>query len=126
MPILGDGLIKILMNSSRIRSNEIISSLVAMLLIATKTDGSISKLSWLINLAARIIRSGSSLKDSSAFPGVLINLFCKSATPLNRSIKVGSGVVSSSAIALIVKSLLAKSPSIVLPNSTFGLREELS
>ena len=97
-----------------------------MLLIAVITAGSIVKFSWLINLAARIIRSGSSLNESSGLPGVLINLLSRSPTPLYKSIKVGSSVVNSSAIALIVKSRRDKSASIVLPNSTFGLRESAS
>ena len=83
------------------------------------------KFNWLINLAALIIRSGSSLKESSGFPGVFINLFCRSLTPLNKSIKVGSSVVSSSAIALIVKSRRNRSSSMLLPNSTFGFLESV-
>ena len=95
----------------------------AIFLIAAITDGSTLKFNWLMNLAARIIRSGSSLNESSAVPGVLINLLCRSVIPPNKSKKVGGVVVNSSAIALIVKSLRLKSPSILSPNCTSGLRE---
>ncbi|CAB4725612.1 unannotated protein [freshwater metagenome] len=91
--------------------------------MAAITARSTVKSNWLINLAARIIRSGSSLNESSGLPGVLINLFCRSDTPLNKSIKVGFSVVNSNAIALIVKSRRAKSASMLSPNSTTGLRE---
>ena len=52
--------------------------------------------------------------------------FAKSSIPPNGSINFGSFVVNSSAIALTVKSRRDKSPSIVSPNSTSGLRESSS
>ena len=113
----------VFINSSRIRSAEIISSRLAIFFIAAITAGSTIKSNWLINLAARIILSGSSLKESSGLPGVLITLFCKSDTPPYKSIKVGVSVVNSNAIALIVKSRRDKSPSILSPNSTSGFLE---
>ena len=52
--------------------------------------------------------------------------FARSSMPPNGSINFGSFVVSSSAIALTVKSRRERSPSIVRPNSTSGLRESSS
>ena len=105
------------------RSDETIESLSDILVIASITSGATVKPSWLINLAARIIRSGSSEKESSGLPGVLNTFFAKSSTPLNKSINSGVSPVSSSAIAFTVKSLRAKSPSIESPKSTSGLRD---
>ena len=90
--------------------------------MADKTSGAITKSNWLAKRAARIKRSGSSEKDCSALLGVRSNFFPKSSRPLNGSINSGFSDVSSSAIALTVKSRRDKSPLISLPNSTSGLR----
>ena len=104
------------------RSAEIIEILPDISFIACRTSGAISKSSWLANRAARIMRSGSSEKEFSAFTGVRKTLFAKSSKPLKGSINSGVFVVSSSAIELTVKSRRDKSPSIESPYSTSGLR----
>ena len=73
--------------------------------------------------AARIMRSGSSLNESVAAPGVRSTRFARSVTPLKGSINSGVGVVNSSAIAFTVKSRRPRSPIIESPKSTSGLRE---
>jgi hypothetical protein len=75
-----------------------------------------------MNRAARIIRSGSSEKDTSGSTGVRRTLPARSATPSNGSINVGSSEVTSRAIALIVKSRRDRSASISVAKSTCGLR----
>ena len=82
-----------------------------------------SKFNWEANLAARIIRNGSSLNDCSAVTGVRSTLALKSARPLKESINLGFSSVNSSAIALTVKSRRERSPSMFSPNSTSGLRD---
>ncbi len=114
------------MNSSRTRSAEIIEIRLVIVDIAVKTSESISKLSWLANRAARIMRSGSSLNDCAALTGVRSTFFTKSSNPPYGSINSGSLPVSSSAIELTVKSRRDKSPSIVSPNSTSGFLEPSS
>ncbi|CAB4948920.1 unannotated protein [freshwater metagenome] len=122
IPKRGRGDINNLVNSSRIRSAEIMEILPAIPFIACKTSGAISKPNWLAKRAARIIRSGSSEKEFSAVVGVR-NIFCaKSAKPLYGSINSGTLVVNSRAIALTVKSRRDKSPSIFSPYTTSGLR----
>ena len=69
------------------------------------------------------MRSGSSENDCSALAGVLNTFFAKSSSPPNGSINSGSAPVSSSAMELTVKSRLERSPSMLSPNSTSGLRE---
>ena len=111
-----------LVNSSRIRSAETIEIREAISFIATSVDSSISKFNWLAKRAARIMRSGSSEKDCSGVTGVRKICLAKSASPLNGSMNSGVGVVSSSAMQLTVKSRRDKSPAILSPNSTSGLR----
>ena len=94
----------------------------AISFIACKTSGAISNSNWLANLAARIMRSGSSEKEFSALVGVRKTFFAKSSSPLNGSMNSGVFVVSSSAIELTVKSRRDKSPLIESPYSTSGLR----
>jgi hypothetical protein len=59
-----------LTNSSRTRSAEIIEMRDAIDCIAEITESSMLKLSWPANLAARIMRSGSSENDCSALAGL--------------------------------------------------------
>ncbi len=92
--------------------------------MAATTSSSTVKSSWLIKRAARIIRNGSSLNESVAFPGVRNTRFAKSETPSKGSINSGVGVVSSSAIELTVKSRRPRSPIIESPKSTSGLRDD--
>ena len=73
--------------------------------------------------AARSMRNGSSLNETSGDSGVLNVRVARSAAPPNGSTRVGVGEVSSSAIALIVKSRRDRSVSISSANSTCGLRE---
>ena len=98
----------------------------AIAFIALKTDSSIVKPSWAAKRAARSMRSGSSENESSGVLGVRSVVFSKSVTPLCGSMNSGVGVVSSIAIAFTVKSRRSKSPSIVSPKFTSGLRESLS
>ena len=77
---------------------------------------SISKFFVTINLKALIALKGSSLKDVFAFIGHFKILFDKSLTPSKGSIRFP---FSSSAIALILKSLLSRS-SYKFPISTEG------
>ncbi|CAB4532090.1 unannotated protein [freshwater metagenome] len=72
------------------------------------------------------MRSGSSENDCSARTGVRRTLFVRSSIPPKGSMNSGDGVVSSKAIALTVKSRRERSPMIVSPNSTSGLRESSS
>ena len=70
------------------------------------------------NLTARIMRSASSLKRTSAFPTALITLFSISFFPPNKS--TISFLLGLNAIALTVKSRRDKSSSILLTNFTFS------
>ena len=115
IPVRGCEDINSFVISSRIRSAEIISNRFAISFIATITSGAISKLSWLAKRAARNMRSGSSLNESSGVPGVRNTLFAKSARPPNGSINTGFSPVSSSAIEFTVKSRRERSPSIEVP-----------
>ena len=126
IPIRGVGESKSFTNSSRILSAEIIEIRPAISLIAVITSSSKVKSSCAAKRAARIMRSGSSLNDCSARDGVRIIFFAKSSIPLNGSINSGVSVVSSNAIALIVKSRRDKSPSIESPYSTSGFLESSS
>ena len=118
--------IKVLTNSSLILSDEIICNLADISVIAVRTSGAIAKPSCAANRAARIIRSGSSLKDCSGVPGVRNCFAIRSCIPLCGSIKRLSFPSNSKAIALTVKSLLLKSPSRESPYCTSGLRLSLS
>ncbi len=92
-----------------------------MAVMAATTDGSTAKPSWAANRAARIIRSGSSEKESSGRPGVVSSRWARSTTPPYGSSKVRSG--TRTAIALTVKSRRPRSPARLSPKSTAGLRE---
>ncbi len=81
IPILGFSDIINLTNSSRMRSAEIISMRPAISFIATIIAESTLKPSCAANLAARIIRSGSSEKEFSGVPGVRKTFRAKSFTP---------------------------------------------
>ena len=78
-----------------------------------------------MNRAARSIRSGSSLKLTSGPIGVRNVRVARSTAPSNGSTSSGASPspVSSSAIALIVKSRRDRSASISSANTTWGLRE---
>ena len=93
----------------------------AIAVIAATTAGSTANPSWAANRAARIIRSGSSEKESSGRPGVRSTRCARSTTPPYGSSKVRSG--TRTAIALTVKSRRPRSPARVSPKSTSGLRE---
>ncbi len=95
------------MSSSRIRSAETIASRSAWAVIAATTSSATSKPSWAAKRAARIIRSGSSMNESCAVPGVRMMPAARSAWPSNRSTKARSG--SRMAIALMVKSRRTRS-----------------
>ena len=114
----------IFMNSPRTRSAETIDSRSACAVIASTTSSATSKPSWAEKRAARIIRSGSSVKESCAVPGVRMIPAVRSACPPNRSTKARSG--SRIAIALMVKSRRTRSPWRECPKSTCGLRESAS
>ena len=74
-----------------------------------------------MNRAARSMRSGSSVNDSSGASGVRSTLAARSAAPPNGSISSGSG--SASAMALTVKSRRDRSASMASAKTTSGLRE---
>ncbi len=92
----------------------------AIAVIAAITRGAGVNSSWEVKRAARIIRSGSSLKDCSGVPGVSITCAARCANPPYGSTNRWPG--SSTAIALTVKSRRTRSPSRVSPNRTCGLR----
>ena len=96
----------------------------AMSVIAATTPGSTVKPSWAEKRAARIIRSGSSEKESSGRPGVRSTPRARSSTPPYGSSKALPGTVT--AIALTVKSRRPRSPVRSWPKSTVGLREVAS
>ena len=96
----------------------------AISVIARTTSGSTVKPSCAANRAARIIRSGSSEKESSGVPGVRSTPWARSTTPPNGSSKLRSGNVT--AIALTVKSRRPRSPARLSPYATAGLRESAS
>ena len=93
----------------------------AIAVIAATTSGATVKPSWAANRAARIIRSGSSEKESSGGPGVRSSRWARSTTPPYGSSKIRPGIRT--AIALTVKSRRPRSPARVSPKSTSGLRE---
>ena len=121
-PALGDSTVISLFISSRIRSAETISKRSLYCLTASTNSGTGFMLKRAINRAARIIRNGSSLKLMSGSRGVRKVRVIKSLAPLNGSTNVGESLVSSRAIALIVKSRRDKSISMASENSTSGLR----
>ncbi len=81
MPRRGYGAQISLDSSSRTRSAETMSIRSAMSRMAATTSGATSNPSWAENRAARIIRSGSSLNDSSGVPGVRSTRAAKSRSP---------------------------------------------
>ena len=81
----------------------------AIAVIAARTSGATDTPSWETNRAARIIRSGSSAKDSSGVAGVRSVWAARSASPSKGSTKARSGSVT--AIALMVKSRRRRSSS---------------
>ena len=76
-----------------------------------------------MNRAARSIRSGSSPKLISGDIGVRRVPVARSTAPPKGSTSVGLSDVTSSAIALTVKSRRDRSASTASANSTSGLRE---
>ena len=102
------------------RSADTISIRCAMSVAAISKSTTGVKPSWLANLAARIMRSGSSENESSGSRGVRINFLDKSLTPSNKSTNSSSGKRTAS--ALIVKSRRSKSASSVVPKDTSGFR----
>ena len=96
----------------------------AIAVIAATTGGSTVNPSWAAKRAARIIRSGSSEKESSGVPGVRRSPCARSTTPPYGSTNARDG--RRTAIALTVKSRRRRSPSSESPKSTAGLREEAS
>ena len=95
-----------------------------MSVIAAIVSSATVKSSWAANLAARIIRSGSSENETCGAPGVRRIRAARSSSPPNGSTNARPGSVS--AIALTRKSRRARSPSRVSPNATAGLREPAS
>ena len=91
-----------------------------MSVIAASTSGATVKPSWETNRAARIIRSGSSAKDSCGVPGVRSTLAARSDSPSCGSTNSSEG--SRSAIALTVKSRRTRSSARLSPKATSGLR----
>ena len=95
----------------------------AIAVTAAVIDGSGATSNCEMNRAARNMRNGSSLNDSSADKGVRNTRAMRSARPPNGSTSTGVSVVSSNAIALMVKSRRDKSVSMSVANCTSGLRE---
>ena len=122
-PKLGNSVTSSRSSSLRMRSAEMILSRSCISFTAFTNSATGSTFSVEINRAARIIRNGSSLKLSVGDSGVRNTLDTRSAAPPNGSTSTGLSVVSSSAIALIVKSRRDKSVEISVENSTSGLRE---
>ncbi len=104
------------------RSGVIRSSWPAIAVIAATTRGAGVKPSWETNRAARSIRSGSSANDSSGVAGVSSVPVASAASPPCGSTNRRPSPVSSTAIALRVKSRRTRSSSMVAPNATTGLR----
>ena len=94
----------------------------AIAVIAATTSGATAKPSWAAKRAARIIRSGSSEKESSGVPGVRSTRSARSTIPPNGSTNSRPG--TRTAIELTLKSRRPRSPSRESPKSTSGLREE--
>ncbi len=84
-----------------------------MAFIAATTSGATTKSSCAAKRAARIIRSGSSEKDSSGVPGVRSTRSARSLRPPCGSMNSFSG--SATAIALTVKSRRTRSSSMESP-----------
>ena len=111
------------MNSSTIRSCEMMLSLLACRLMLSSVSLSMENSSWLANRMARSIRRGSSQKVVSGSSGVRITPPARSSSPPKRSIISScSEFFTSTASALMVKSRRWRSSSSVA-FSTMGLRE---
>ena len=93
----------------------------AISLIASWTSGATRKPSLDANRAARIMRNGSSPKDTSAGAGVRSTPSARSRNPPHGS--TNSPATMSTAMALTVKSRRTRSSSIRSPKATTGLRE---
>ena len=105
-----------------------ISMRPAICFMAATVAGSTAKFSWDANLAARIIRSGSSPKLISGDEGGRSSRSVRSARPPCGSTKrqpAGLGSLTSRAIAFTVKSRRIRSSCTVWPKTTSGLRESL-
>ena len=113
-----------LVSSTVIRSTDTIDSRSAISPIAACTSSATANPSFAANRAARRIRSGSSEKESSGRPGVLITFSLSAASPPNGS--TSSNVGSRAAIALIVKSRRPRSATSDVPYFTAGLRDSRS
>ena len=109
-----------LTNSSRTRSADTISSDGAISVIAATTSGAAVNPSWDTKRAARIIRSGSSAKDTSGAPGVRRIRAARSASPPWGSTNSSEG--RRIAMALTAKSRRARSSSRLSPKATTGFR----
>ena len=109
-----------LTSSSRTRSAETMVMRSASCSIASAVASSMRKPSWATKRTARIIRSGSSLKDWAGATGVRSRVRARSSSPPKGSTSSSEG--RRTAIALTVKSRRERSPSRVSPYSTCGLR----
>jgi len=98
-----------LVSSALIRSADTIDSRPAIAVIAARTSGTTANPSSAVNRAARSIRSGSSLNESSGRPGVRSTLARRSRIPPDGSTSSSDG--SRAAMALTVKSRRARSSS---------------
>ncbi len=111
-----------MLSSSRIRSADTTASRGASVRMAAATSGATVKPSCAVNRAARMIRSGSSVNDSSGLPGVRSTFSRRSRRPPNGSTSSRDG--SRAAIAFTVKSRRRRSASREVPyRMPAGLRE---
>ena len=108
-------------SSSRTLSAEMMSMRSLMRVIASRTSSATRKSSWEVKRAPRIMRSGSSEKESSGVPGVRMTPAARSDSPPCGSTNTRPG--RRTAIAPIVKSRRTRSASSVSPNATTGFRE---
>ena len=122
-PALGLSAVISLSSSLRTRSMDTMARRPPISVTALVSAGSGETCSWATKRAARIIRSGSSLKDSSGERGVRRVRVIRSAAPPNGSTSTGASPVSSRAMALMVKSRRERSVSMSPANCTSGLRE---
>ena len=122
-PKLGNSVTIKRSSSLRMRSGDTILSRSCMLFTASTSSATGSSLSVEINRAARIIRNGSSLKLSVGESGVRNTRAIRSVAPPYGSTSTGCSAVTSSAMALTVKSRRDKSVLISRENCTSGLRE---
>jgi len=122
-PYVGSLVVIMRSNSWRMRSADTICSRSFIDTTAETSAASGSKPSVATNRAARSMRNGSSLKLSCGDNGVRSRLEFRSSSPPCGSTMRGAAEVSSSAIALMVKSRRDKSVSTESENCTSGLRE---